>query len=314
MDRILDRCARWVPLNAARHDVVPEIDRDDHQIILTFARQTLPRWADRLNVVFLLDQSDSVCLVARERAWRFVADATKHMKGGDRQGVIVFGEQAVVDQPLSNRKDVERPKSEVGGRATDIFQAIQLALASLPPGQANRIVMLTDGRQTAGNALAGAQSAKDSGTDLYYVAAPLTFTQEVVAESMVLPQEVKHGEPFQAKVASLSPAVSKERRTLKVFFALEDPGVRLRPGMFAEIGLDADPRQVLLVPTDAVLHVAGADYVLAGGDGGVWRIVEVTAGEVHGGDIEIRAGVEAGQKVLGSGAILLKPLVVRALN
>src|SRR5207249_1794977 len=55
-------------------------------LCLTFARPTLPRWADRLNVVFLLDQSDSVSLVARERAWRFVADATKHMKVGDRQG------------------------------------------------------------------------------------------------------------------------------------------------------------------------------------------------------------------------------------
>lgn len=173
-------------------------------LCLTFARPTLPRWVDRLNVVFLLDQSDSVSLAARERAVRFVADATKHMKGGDRQGVIVFGEQALVDQSLSNRKDVARPTAEVGGRATDLFQAIQLALASLPPGHANRIVMLTDGRQTAGNARSGAQAAKDSGADLYYVAAPLTFTQEVVAESMVLPQEVKHGEPFQAKVVAWS--------------------------------------------------------------------------------------------------------------
>ncbi len=58
----------------------------------------------------------------------------------------------------------------------------------LPPGQANRIVMLTDGRQNAGNALAGAQAAKDVAADIYYVAAPLTFTQEVVAEALVLPQ------------------------------------------------------------------------------------------------------------------------------
>ncbi|MBM4439139.1 MAG: VWA domain-containing protein [Candidatus Rokubacteria bacterium] len=173
-------------------------------LCLTFMRPTLPRWVDRLNVVFLLDHSDSVSLAARERAWRFVDDAMKHMKGGDRHGVIVFGEQALVDQPLTSRKDTERPKAEVGGRATDLYQGIQLALASLPPGHANRIVLLTDGRQTSGDARAGAQAAKDGGTDLHYVAAPLTFTQEVVAESMVLPQEVKHGEPFQAKVVAWS--------------------------------------------------------------------------------------------------------------
>jgi Ca-activated chloride channel homolog len=169
-------------------------------LALSLLRPTLPRWVDRMNVVFLLDLSDSVSLASRERAYRFVADAGKSMKSGDRNSVIAFGDQAVVDQPLASRPSIERPKAQVDGRGTNIFQALQLSLAMLPPGQANRIVMLTDGRQNSGNALAGAQAAKDAGADIYYVPAPLTFTQEVVAEAMVLPHEVKFGEPFQAKV------------------------------------------------------------------------------------------------------------------
>jgi Ca-activated chloride channel homolog len=173
-------------------------------LLVTLLRPTLPRWVDRLNVVFLLDHSDSVSLVARERAYRFVSEAVRHLKSGDRHEVIVFGEEAVVDQPLSNRPAVDRPKVAVSGRGTNIFQAIQLALATVTPGHANRIVMLTDGRQNAGNALAGAQAAKDARADIFYVPAPVTFTQEVVAESMLLPQEVKYGEPFQAKVVAWS--------------------------------------------------------------------------------------------------------------
>src|SRR4029077_9519666 len=151
-------------------------------------------------VVFLMDLSDSVSLAARERAYRFMADAVRSLRSGDRHGVIVFGEEAVVDQPLSNRPTLARPKAQVGGRGTNIFQAIQLALATLPPGQANRIVMLTDGRQNAGNALAGAQAAKDVAAGSYSVASPRPFPQEVVAGALVLPHEVKFGEPFQAKV------------------------------------------------------------------------------------------------------------------
>ncbi len=173
-------------------------------LLLTLLRPTLPRWVDRMNVVFLLDMSDSLSLAAREREYRFVADAERAMKSGDRQGVIVFGRSAVVDRALTNRPIAERPKARVDSRGTNVFQAIQLGLAMLPPGQANRIVMLTDGRQNQGNALAAAQAAKDAGVDLYYVAAPVTFTQEVVAESLVLPQEVKFGEPFQAKVVAWS--------------------------------------------------------------------------------------------------------------
>ena len=59
-----------------------------------------------------------------------------------------------------------------------------------------------------------AQAAKDAGADLYYVPAPLTFTQEVVVESMVLPQEVKFGEPFQAKVVAWSHKETQGRVSL----------------------------------------------------------------------------------------------------
>src|SRR4029453_8930206 len=93
-------------------------------------------------------------------------------------------------------------------------QALQLSLAMLPPGQANRIVMLTDGRQNSGNALAGAQAAKDAGADIYFVPAALTFTREVVAEAMVLPHEVKFGEPFQAKVVVWSHKETEGRLSL----------------------------------------------------------------------------------------------------
>jgi uncharacterized membrane protein len=183
-------------------------------LALSLLRPTLPRWVDRMNVVFLLDLSDSVSLASRERAYRFVADAGKSMKSSDRNSVIAFGEQAVVDQPLAGRPAIERPKAQVDGHGTNIFQALQLSLAMLPPGQANRIVMLTDGRQNSGNALAGAQAAKDAGADIYYVPAPLTFTQEVVAEAMVLPHEVKFGEPFQAKVVVWSHKDTEGRLSL----------------------------------------------------------------------------------------------------
>ena len=158
-----------------------------------------------MNVVFLLDLSDSVSLAARERAYRFVAEAGQAMKTrrpAQRDRRSASRRWSTSRSPAGTA--VDRPKAQVDGRGTNIFQAIQLALATLPPGQANRIVMLTDGRQNAGNALAGAQAAKDAGADIYYVPAPLTFTQEVVAEAMVLPQEVKFGEPFQAKVVAWS--------------------------------------------------------------------------------------------------------------
>ena len=47
---------------------------------------------------------------------------------------------------------------------------------------------------------------------------------------------------------------------------------------------------------------------------GIWKIVEVQVGELRGADVEALSGVKAGDRVLGQGAILLKPLVVRCLQ
>jgi len=200
-------------------------------LLLSLTRPTIPRWADRLNVTFLLDESDSVSLAARESAYRFAAQSVAAMRPGDQAGVVVFGEEAVVDQPLRPTSKIERPQAHVPGRGTNLAQALQLGLATAPPGQANRFVLLTDGRQNMGNAIAVAQAAKDAGADIYYVPAPLTFPQEVVVESMVLPQEVKFGEPFQAKVVAWSQAEAQGRLSLyRNGEFLGSQVVRLAPG------------------------------------------------------------------------------------
>src|SRR6185295_1870887 len=200
-------------------------------LLIALFKPTMPRWIDRLNVVFLLDMSDSISLASRENAYRFAAQSVTAMPPGDQVGVIVFGEEAVVDQPLRASNKIDRPQATVGGRGTNLAQALQLALASSPAGQANRFVLLTDGRQNAGNALAVAQAAKDAGADIYYMPAPLTFTQEVVVESMVLPQEVKFGEPFQAKVVAWSQAETQGRLAMfKNGEFLGSQVVKLNPG------------------------------------------------------------------------------------
>src|SRR6185369_12020630 len=96
---------------------------------------------------------------------------------------------------------------------------------------------------------------------------------------------------------------------------INDPQDELRPGMFAEIGVGTDPREALLAPAEGILHIGRADYALVGAAGeGKWRIADVQVGEPHGGEVEVLQGVAAGDRLIGKGAILLKPVVVRTLQ
>jgi hypothetical protein len=119
------------------------------------------------------------------------------------------------------------------------------------------------------------------------------------------------GESVPGIVRSLAPTITKERRTLRVFFQLGDPQGRLKPGMFAEIGLGTGQRTTLRIPADGVLHVGQSDYVLVGTPSGGWKITEIKTGEQYGNRIEVLQGLQAGDRVIGYGAILLKPYVVQ---
>lgn len=122
---------------------------------------------------------------------------------------------------------------------------------------------------------------------------------------------------FSGTVRAISPVLSKERRSLRVLFSIDDPDDRLRPGMFAEIGLGTDSREALLAPLAAVVHVGRADYVLVQARAGAWRVAEVQVGErvIRGREqVEVLSGLRAGDRILGQGAILLKPIIVEALQ
>ncbi|PPD48169.1 MAG: RND transporter [Methylobacter sp.] len=133
--------------------------------------------------------------------------------------------------------------------------------------------------------------------------------QACAARFYGLPDQV-----FAGKVRSLAPTLSAERHTLRVFFELNDKADQFKPGMYAEIGLGTDPRDAMMVPTDGVLHSGNADYVLIGAQDGLWRITQVDVGESIDDRIEILKGLREGERIIGNGAILLKPMLVQALQ
>jgi multidrug efflux pump subunit AcrA (membrane-fusion protein) len=126
---------------------------------------------------------------------------------------------------------------------------------------------------------------------------------------------------FAGRVKSIAPVLAKDRRSLRVLFVVDDLDDQLRPGMFAEIGLGTDPREAVMVPAEGVLHLGRSDYLLVAAGAAEWRVAKVEVGEVHGGKVEIlnypRPGVvllNPGDRVMGQGAILFKPVVAQALR
>ncbi|MGN6107188.1 MAG: efflux RND transporter periplasmic adaptor subunit [Kofleriaceae bacterium] len=121
------------------------------------------------------------------------------------------------------------------------------------------------------------------------------------------------GAPRAGKIDRLAPTVTADQRILRALIVLDDPRGELRPGMFAEVGRGAEPRDAVVAPLDGVLHIGRADYLLAERGAGRWQVVEVALGDALDDHVEVLRGLAPGDRVIGTGAILLKPFVVEAL-
>lgn len=121
------------------------------------------------------------------------------------------------------------------------------------------------------------------------------------------------GQVFPAHVEAMAGSVSSDRRMLRLVFHLLDPKNVMKPGMFGDVGLGTNPRDAVMVSSKAIIHLGNLDYVLVMTGPERLEVREVKAGEPHADRYEIIEGLKPGETIVGTGAVLLKPLVRDAL-
>jgi uncharacterized membrane protein len=126
----------------------------------------LGRKLDRLTVIVAVDRSRSIDLVpgAASRVEQELQVAELGMREGDRIGTLAFATEAVMESPLRERRQPPAPqRAELGRDGTDLGSAIRRGLSEVPPDSAARIVIMSDGVSTRGDALGEAALAAAAG-------------------------------------------------------------------------------------------------------------------------------------------------------
>jgi len=121
------------------------------------------------------------------------------------------------------------------------------------------------------------------------------------------------GRVFRGTLDLVSSTMDEATRTAKVRVTIDNAERLLRPGMFCEARL-AGPAtgDVVVVPKAAVLNDEGADFVFTHLQDAYFVRQPVTRGRANADEVEITAGLQAGQEIVAEGAFLLKSDVLRA--
>lgn len=177
-------------------------------IVLALAGLQSARKNRGITTLFVLDRSSSMSAAANDANEAFIRKSLEALGPDDRAGLVVFGKNPVVDVNTGSLRALGRIYASPDPSASDLAAAIRLASATFGEGTARRIVVLSDGNETAGDAAQAAQAAKMDGIQVDVVKPPAGSGRgaEVVLTDVETPDQVTKGEPFEMRVLADSTA------------------------------------------------------------------------------------------------------------
>jgi len=113
------------------------------------------------------------------------------------------------------------------------------------------------------------------------------------------------GEHQMGRVSFVYPTVDVDSRTNRVRVTLDNPDLRLKPGMFATMFFDTRLPETTAIPLQAVLVTGERNLVFVRGPDGMLQPREVVLGSQAGDYVQILSGLEVGETIVGSANFLV---------
>lgn len=127
----------------------------------------------------------------------------------------------------------------------------------------------------------------------------------IVARTDSYPGQIEHG-----RIAKIDTRVDQRTRAVKARAEFPNGDGRLKPGMLMHVGVDQGRRQALAVPEAAVQYEGDNAFVFVIAQRGGRTIAEqrqVVAGADDTGFVEIKSGLQPGEKIVADGINRVSP-------
>lgn len=149
-------------------------------------------------VVFVADLSAS--LNKDKEVRDYIARAVEGKSPDDRYAVIAVGREAMVDQMFTTREDGSALSSVVTKHQTDLAAGLRLASGLIPEGSKGRVVLISDGEQTRGDAVQEAKLLRKRGVTVNTVYMASGIEEEALVADVNVPPRLFPGEEYTVAV------------------------------------------------------------------------------------------------------------------
>ncbi|HEY1372855.1 MAG TPA: VWA domain-containing protein, partial [Candidatus Binatia bacterium] len=201
-------------------------------ILLALWNPKLFHAAQALDVVLAVDASRSVGQEGKEKALEVLQEVRRIETRDTRIGLLFFGRQPSWeffprrDPPLADFSP------EIGREETDIEAALEAPAAQIGAGREGKVLLITDGNQTRGEAARALALLRSRGISVSVLPVSLAGGKnEVYVSELLVPQQAESGATFEIKGAVESFAAADARvKLLRDGVIRRDESLALHPG------------------------------------------------------------------------------------
>lgn len=211
----------------------------------------------RLSVVYVVDVSESMDDAALARARVLVRDGARNAGSEDTVRLVTFAKDArevTLSEEDTTLRALARHTGADAGKETDIAKALALAEGLVDPDSIGRIVLVSDGVETLGDARAEASRASDRGLTIHTRMLRQAVPAEVAVLSLDAPNDLRVGAPFRMRARVFASRATAARIRLYQGDTLNalDPVRRVE---LVEGEQDVELRSVVRVPGPVTYRV-----------------------------------------------------------
>lgn len=187
-----------------------------------------------LSVLVAIDQSRSIAPDQADWMRRQVAALRSSLGPVDQLGVLGFGRDVKLLAPLADPRTVGEIGAGADPGATDIAAALTAAGALFAVESEKRIVLLSDGNQTQGDAQAETLALADEGVRVFTFAPPRSETERIALIDLDAPGSVRSDQRFAFRIGIESQAggpIDADLKLLRDGAPVGSQSVRLKHGL-----------------------------------------------------------------------------------
>ena len=123
-----------------------------------------------------------------------------------------------------------------------------------------------------------------------------------VGQTVSITTDALPGQPFSGSIYAIEPSIDEVGRSIRLRALIENPELKLRPGLFARVEVTAGTKaDTMLVPESAIVPTGASQNVYRINADSTVDIVPVSLGQRLDGKVEILNGLDSDDRVVTAG-------------